>query len=251
MTGRTTITLSGGLIALALGIAAFGPVAAAQSRLDRLIDACRTYANDAVRMNRINLRRNCGLRGTRWSSNPIVHFRWCISAPPPVRRREARARADQLRNCRRPTFCTQEYRPVCGIRGGERRTYSNACVARRAGARIIAQGRCRGVNPGPGPGPGGGRFCRLRDARITVSTRNCSPKSLRIPFGRRVLRNGESVVKTVNSGTIGRGFQPWGVCNFHTRIRYVCRNGRLRIQRVFVCQQARSNRTAANCRVSN
>ena len=41
--------------------------------------------------------------------------------------------------------CTREYRPVCAARrGGRPRTFSNPCVARNAGARIIHRGACRG-----------------------------------------------------------------------------------------------------------
>lgn len=56
-----------------------------------------------------------------------------------------------------PRFCTREYDPVCGRRGGDRRTFSNSCEAENAGYRIISDGECRG-----GGGGGGGeepRFC--------------------------------------------------------------------------------------------
>jgi hypothetical protein len=40
--------------------------------------------------------------------------------------------------------CTREYRPVCGrTRTGRLRTFSNACLARRAGARIVYHRVCR------------------------------------------------------------------------------------------------------------
>jgi len=253
MRGRFTITTfwTAPLLALAmaLGLSAVAPAASAQARLDRMIAACRAYADNAVQLNRINQRRNCGYRGTRWSYDRIAHFRWCISVPPAARQRETRARVDQLRACSRPRACTREYRPVCAVHNGRRRTYSNACVARRDGARIVDRGRCRG--PGPGPGPVGGRACRLDNVQLTVSSQNCGSKTLRVTFGRRFLRNGESLVREVNSGPISQGARRWGVCNFHTRIRYGCRNGRLRIRQVFQCQQARTNRTGANCRVSN
>ncbi|MCV0395041.1 MAG: hypothetical protein K5872_02410 [Rhizobiaceae bacterium] len=42
----------------------------------------------------------------------------------------------------RPQACTREYRPVCARRGGNVRTFGNACEARSAGYRIIAPGQC-------------------------------------------------------------------------------------------------------------
>ncbi len=40
-------------------------------------------------------------------------------------------------------ICTREYRPVCGERGREMRTFSNSCEAGNAGFRIVGQGECR------------------------------------------------------------------------------------------------------------
>lgn len=42
-----------------------------------------------------------------------------------------------------PGFCSREYAPVCARRGGDRQSFRNACEARRAGYRIVADGRCR------------------------------------------------------------------------------------------------------------
>ncbi len=39
-------------------------------------------------------------------------------------------------------FCTREYRPVCGRRGGALRTFPNACEADSAGFRVVDQGAC-------------------------------------------------------------------------------------------------------------
>jgi hypothetical protein len=47
----------------------------------------------------------------------------------------------------RNIVCTMEYRPVCAERRGRRQTYSNACHARRDGARVIHSGECRAGSP--------------------------------------------------------------------------------------------------------
>jgi hypothetical protein len=39
--------------------------------------------------------------------------------------------------------CTREYRPVCGQRGPQSRTFPNACEAGNSGFRIVGQGACR------------------------------------------------------------------------------------------------------------
>ncbi len=39
--------------------------------------------------------------------------------------------------------CTMDYRPVCGQRGGDRQTFSNACQAEAGGYRVVSQGECR------------------------------------------------------------------------------------------------------------
>ncbi|MCO5146950.1 MAG: peptidase [Aquamicrobium sp.] len=51
-----------------------------------------------------------------------------------------------------PAACTMEYVPVCGERRGDRQTFSNACMARADGYRVVHGGECRrGGRPGPGP----------------------------------------------------------------------------------------------------
>ncbi len=42
----------------------------------------------------------------------------------------------------RPQMCTMEYNPVCARRGGQRRTFGNACTARAAGFRVVRPGEC-------------------------------------------------------------------------------------------------------------
>ena len=42
-----------------------------------------------------------------------------------------------------PQYCTRQYEPVCARRGGDRQTFANACLADRAGYRIVREGPCR------------------------------------------------------------------------------------------------------------
>jgi hypothetical protein len=44
---------------------------------------------------------------------------------------------------RRPGVCTMQYDPVCGVRNGVSKTYSNACFAAADGAKVVAKGPCR------------------------------------------------------------------------------------------------------------
>jgi len=44
---------------------------------------------------------------------------------------------------RRPSVCTMQYDPVCGVRNGVSKTYSNACFAAADGAKVVAKGPCR------------------------------------------------------------------------------------------------------------
>ncbi|RUW24370.1 peptidase [Mesorhizobium sp. M4B.F.Ca.ET.215.01.1.1] len=63
-----------------------------------------------------------------------------------------------------PQFCTREYEPVCARRGGDRQTFANACLADRAGYRIVRDGPCR-----DGGGGGGGdepTFCTREYAPV-------------------------------------------------------------------------------------
>lgn len=46
-----------------------------------------------------------------------------------------------------PQACTREYAPVCARRGGDERTFSNACTARAEGYRVTSQGECRMSRP--------------------------------------------------------------------------------------------------------
>lgn len=41
-----------------------------------------------------------------------------------------------------PVFCTLEYKPVCGVKGGVKSTYANACFAAKEGAKVVSSGPC-------------------------------------------------------------------------------------------------------------
>jgi hypothetical protein len=60
-----------------------------------------------------------------------------------------------------PPYCTRQYEPVCARRGHDRQTFANACLAERAGYRIMNRGMCRGESDG--------------DRRPTVCTREYAP----------------------------------------------------------------------------
>ncbi|MEE4452696.1 hypothetical protein [Novosphingobium resinovorum] len=43
----------------------------------------------------------------------------------------------------KPAMCTREYAPVCGVKRKQRQTFSNACMAKAEGFRVVASGDCR------------------------------------------------------------------------------------------------------------
>ncbi|MBS3650893.1 hypothetical protein KEU06_19970 [Pseudaminobacter sp. 19-2017] len=85
------------------------------------------------------------------------------------------------------SYCTREYDPVCGRRGGESRTFANACLADRAGYRIAHPGQCRR--------PAEPRFCTReydpvcgrRGERTRTFPNECEAQSA----GYRVVHGGE------------------------------------------------------------
>lgn len=43
----------------------------------------------------------------------------------------------------RPKVCTQEYAPVCAVKRGQRKTFSNACMARAERYTVISAEPCK------------------------------------------------------------------------------------------------------------
>jgi hypothetical protein len=41
-----------------------------------------------------------------------------------------------------PIFCAETYIPVCGVKDGAKKTYSNDCFARADDAKVVADGAC-------------------------------------------------------------------------------------------------------------
>lgn len=70
-------------------------------------------------------------------------------------------------------FCSMQYQPVCARRGGDRQTFANACLADRAGYRIIRDGQCR---DGGGGGGGEQTFC-TREYRPVCARRGGEMRS--------------------------------------------------------------------------
>jgi hypothetical protein len=91
-----------------------------------------------------------------------------------------------------PGYCTREYEPVCARRYGERRTFSNACLADRAGYQVIRRGECRREGGGGGDEP---RFCTReyrpvcarRDGRLRTFGNSCEADAA----GWRIVGQGE------------------------------------------------------------
>ncbi|MGI6856037.1 Kazal-type serine protease inhibitor domain-containing protein [Mesorhizobium sp. 1B3] len=69
----------------------------------------------------------------------------------------------------RPQACTFEHAPVCAQRGGQQRTFSNACLARSSGFRVLHRGQCR---PGGGPVAGGPVACTREFAPVCARRGN-------------------------------------------------------------------------------
>ncbi|NGO52153.1 Kazal-type serine protease inhibitor domain-containing protein [Allomesorhizobium camelthorni] len=77
---------------------------------------------------------------------------------------------EQPRPAPAPVACTLQHDPVCGQRGDRQRTFTNACLARAEGFRVIAQGQCRPIHQCTREIA---RVCASRAGRLRTFTNSC------------------------------------------------------------------------------
>jgi hypothetical protein len=56
---------------------------------------------------------------------------------------EAAKKAKKAAAAPQPEICFMAWQPVCGMKAGKKSTYSNACVARNDGAKVVSKGECK------------------------------------------------------------------------------------------------------------
>ncbi len=76
-------------------------------------------------------------------------YAWADMPPPESEagHHRVRPKPDDDTKLKTPTFCTEQYAPVCAKLDGTPKTYSNSCFARADGAAIIGQGPCTNDHP--------------------------------------------------------------------------------------------------------
>ncbi|MCA1405242.1 hypothetical protein I6F26_12765 [Ensifer sp. IC3342] len=95
-----------------------------------------------------------------------------------------------------PPMCTMEFAPVCGERGNRLRTFSNACLARADGFRVVHRGECRATSRPPVQQACTREFapvCGQRGARRQTFPNACTARA----EGFRVIAPGECRVGSV------------------------------------------------------
>lgn len=173
------------------------------------------------------------------SVSPRALMRWCATVPDRFRTAVFERRCAALRRSSRADL----------------REWCNRMPLHWQSARM--QRRCSfvvGGDDGSGLDEGGGRNgfgrCNVRRVALIVRSRGCTGQSRRLNFRKPYLRPGETLVGRVETGVIGKGYPPYGACNFRTRLRYQCVRGRLRIVGVYECRQGKSGPTGAQCSLS-
>ena len=177
---------------------------------------------------------------------PGALMRWCATVPDRFRTAVFERRCARLRQASR----------------GRLREWCNRMPPHWQSRRM--QQRCsfivgrrpvrRGGDDGTGIDEGGAAFgvgrCNVRRVTLVVRSRGCTGQRRRLNFRKSYLRPGESLVGRVETGVIGKGYAPYGVCNFKTRLKYRCVRGRVRITAVYECRQGKSGPRGANCSLS-
>ena len=78
----------------------------------------------------------------RWHNGLFIHLAGMLDARALAAAMLVATTALLAGHAHAAAFCTQEYAPVCAEAKGQRQTFSNACFARAAGARIVHRGAC-------------------------------------------------------------------------------------------------------------
>jgi hypothetical protein len=70
--------------------------------------ACQAYAAEAVKQQKANNAKNCGLKGGAWSEDFATHFGWCLKASPFQRTTPATSSSPAER-CRNRSVASQRF----------------------------------------------------------------------------------------------------------------------------------------------
>jgi hypothetical protein len=133
----------------------YAPVCAERGRRQRTFDnACEARNRGFFIVGHGECRSNGPVGSSPWDEQPERPQRPENDRPRPPRpdrperpdRPDRPGRPEGQERPERPAeggFCTREFAPVCGERGGQTQTFPNACEAGNGGFSVIAQGECR------------------------------------------------------------------------------------------------------------
>lgn len=170
-------------------------------------------------------------------------MRWCATVPNRFRTAVFERRCAALRQANRNRL--GEWCNRMPLRWQSQRMQQRCAFI--VGRRPI--GRGDDFDRGDGDRNAGGR-CNVRRVTLVVRSRGCTGQTRRLNFRKRYLRPGETLIGRVDTGVIGKGYAPYGACNFRTRLRYRCVRGRVRIANVYECRQNKSGPRGASCSLS-